>query len=104
MLAVDNKKSPLTARVELDVKDKKGIVTRKPVLIKRGDDLYEKSGGRDIYEGYIVNEIYCEVGNEYVSFTGKGDILHLGKALGDIDDLTIKEQQIRKTIEVFLVQ
>ena len=29
--------------------------------------------GRDVYEGYIVGEIYCEAGNEYVSFTSKPD-------------------------------
>jgi len=102
LISVNNKKSPITATVELDAKDKKGIVKRKPVIVKRGDDLYEKSLGRDIYEGYIVNEIYCEVGNEYVSFASKADILHIGKTIGDIDDMAIKEQQIRKTIEEHL--
>ena len=102
LLAVDNKKTPITARIELDIKGKKGSVIRQSVTIERGDDLYDKSGGRDIYEGYLVNEIYCEVGNEYVSFAGNGDILRLGKAVGDLDDLTIKEQQIRKTIEEHL--
>ena len=102
LTSVNNKKSPITATVELDAKDKKGIVKRKPVIIKRGDDLYEKSLGRDIYEGYIVNEIYCEAGNEYVSFTSKEDILRIGKTIGDIDDIAIKEQQIRKTIEEHL--
>lgn len=102
LMSVDNKKSPVTAKIELDIKDKKGEVKRKPVVIKRGNDLYEKSGGRDIYEGYIVNEIYCGVGNEYVSFTSKEDILRIGKPIGDIDDIAIKEQQIRKTIEEHL--
>lgn len=102
LISVNNKKSPITATVEIDTKDKKGIVKRKPVIIKRGDDLYDKSLGRDIYEGYIVNEIYCEAGNEYVSFTSKEDILRIGKTIGDIDDIAIKEQQIRKTIEEHL--
>ena len=102
LISVNNKKSPITATVELDAKDKKGIVKRKPVIIKRGDDLYEKSLGRDMYEGYIINEIYCEAGNEYVSFTSKEDILRIGKTTGDIDDIAIKEQQIRKTIEEHL--
>src|SRR5690606_14909312 len=35
-------------------------------------------------------------------FTSKRDILRLGKAVGNLDDLTIKEQQIRKTIEEHL--
>lgn len=102
LLSVDNKKSPITAKIELDTKDKKGVAKRKPVVIKRGDDLYDKSGGRDVYEGYIVSEIYCEVGNEYVAFTSKEDILRIAKTIGDVDDLAIKEQQIRKTIEEHL--
>lgn len=102
LLTVDNKKSPITAKIELDIKDKKGEVKRKPVIVKQGDDLYEKSGGRDVYEGYIINEIYCEVSNEYVSFTSKEEELSIGKPVGDIDDLAIKEQQIRKTIEEHL--
>lgn len=102
LISVNNKKSPIRATVDLDVRDKKGIVKRKPVIVQRGDDLYDKSLGRDIYEGYIVNEIYCEAGNEYVSFTSKEDILRIGKTIGDIDDIAIKEQQIRKTIEEHL--
>lgn len=102
LLSVDNKKSPITAKIEMDVKDRKGVVKRKAVTVKRGDDLYEKSGGRDVYEGYIVSEIYCEEGNEYVAFTSKPDILRIGKPLGDVDDLAIKEQMIRKTIEEHL--
>lgn len=102
LVSVDNKKSPITAKIEMDVKDKKGVVTRKTVTVKHGDDLYEKSGFRDIYEGYIINEIYCEARNEFVSFTSNEDILRLGKALGDIEDIAIKEQQIKKTIEEHL--
>jgi type III restriction enzyme len=102
LLSVNNKKSPITASIELDVKDRKGAVKRSTVTVRQGDDLYDKSKGRDVYEGYIVNEIYCEEGNEYVDFTSKSDILRIGKALGDVDDLAIKEQQIRKTIEEHL--
>lgn len=102
LLSVNNKKSPITARIEIDVKNNKGEVKRSPVTVRQGDDLYDKSKGREIYEGYIVNEIYCEEGNEYVDFTSKPDILRIGKALGDVDDLAIKEQQIRKTIEEHL--
>jgi type III restriction enzyme len=102
LLSVNNKKSPITAKIELDVKDNKGVVKRKPIVVRQGDDLYDKSKGRDVYEGYIVNEIYCEEGNEYVDFTSKADILRIGKPIGDVDDLAIKEQQIRKTIEEHL--
>src|SRR5690606_19984100 len=102
LLSVNNKKTPITARIEMDVKDNKGEVKRTAVTVKRGDDLYDKSKGRDVYEGYIISEIYCEEGNEYVAFTSKPDILRIGKPIGDVDDLAIKEQQIRKTIEEHL--
>lgn len=102
LLSVNNKKTPITARIEMDVKYKKGEVKRTSVTVKRGDDLYDKSKGRDVYEGYIISEIYCEEGNEYVAFTSKPDILRIGKAIGDVDDLAIKEQMIRKTIEEHL--
>ena len=101
LISVDNRKSPITAKIQIDIhyRDK---VERKVVTVKRGDDLFDKSGGREVYEGYIVNEIYCEVGNEYVDFTSNADILRIGSPLGDIDDLAIKRQQIRKTIEEHL--
>ena len=102
LISVNNKKSPITAKIEIDA-DNNGQIKRKTVQVKQGDDLSSKKlGNREIYEGYIINEIYCEEGNEYVDFTSKEDILYIGKPIGDIDDLAIKEQQIRKTIEEHL--
>ena len=102
LISVNNSKSPITAKIELDC-NVKGTVKRMVKSVKSGDDLASsKLGNRDIYEGYIVNEIYCEEGNEYVDFTSKSDILRIGKPIGDIADLEIKEQQIRKTIEEHL--
>ena len=100
--SVNNKKSPITARVEMDVQNKKGVVQRKTVTVKQGDDLYEKSGGRDVYEGYIVKDIYCAEGSEYMDFTSCSDILHLGKAIGTVHDDEMKRQQMRATIEEHL--
>ena len=99
--SVDNKKSPITAKIEMDVNER-GTVKRKVVTVRAGSDLYDASKGRDVYEGYIIDEIYCEKGNEYVSFSTKPVILRIDEAVGDIDDLAIKDQQIRKTIEEHL--
>jgi type III restriction enzyme len=102
LVSVDNTKSPITARIELDV-DVKGKVSRKIVKVRQGDDLSEKKlGNRAMYENYIVNDIYCEKGNEYVDFTQNDVILYMNKPVGEIDDLSIKDQQIRKTIEEHL--
>ena len=48
LLSVNNKKSPITGKVENDCRLKSGAVKRKAVTVKSGDDLLDKSGGRDI--------------------------------------------------------
>jgi Restriction endonuclease len=100
LISTDNKKSPIKAKVEIDVAEK-GIVKRKSITVKSGEDLYEKSKNRDVYEGYMIREINC--GNPgYISFTGKSDIIEVGQTIGDTDKLALKELQIRKTIEEHL--
>ena len=100
--SVSSKKDTITARLEMDVQNKKGVVSRKAVTVKQGDDLYEKSGGRDVYEGYIVKDIYCGEGNEYMDFTSRSDILRIGKAIGTVHEDEMKRQQMRATIEEHL--
>ena len=104
LISVDNKKSPISAKIELDYKMKSGNIKRKTITVTSGADLIEKkySGGRDIYDGYIVDEIYCEKDHEYISFTSKEDILYLGQVLGDLAPDEYKRLQIRKTIEEHL--
>lgn len=101
LVSVDNKKSPITAKVEMDVM-KGGSVSRKKVTVKQGTDLFEASGGRDIYSGYIINDIYCEAGAEYIDFTSKPEIIELGQTIGGVDEDEHKRLQIRKTIEEHL--
>lgn len=102
LVSVDNSKSPITAKIEIDA-HVRGKIKRKVVTVRQGDDLSSRRlSNRDMYEGYIISDIYCEEGNEYVDFTNKPDILRLGQSIGDIDDLVLKRQQIRKTIEEHL--
>lgn len=101
LISVDYKKSPITAKIDIDVA-KSGTVSRKRITVKQGEDLFERSGGRDIYSGYIIEDIYGEPGNEYISFTSKPDIVELGKAIGGVDEDEHKRLQIRKTIEEHL--
>ncbi|MFC3906839.1 type III restriction-modification system endonuclease [Clostridium disporicum] len=100
LVSVDNKKSPITAKIEID-KIKSGKIKREEVTVRLGDGLYDASGRRDLYEGYIVSEIFTGEGKEYVSFTTKPTI-KLGEVNGQLDDDTIKKLQIRKTIEEHL--
>lgn len=105
LLKVDNKKNGITAQIELDVRDKRtGYVSRKTVTINSSSrrDLLDLSGGRSVYDGYIIEDIYCEKGNEYISFTSKPEVVRLGQAIGNVDTDEYKRLQIHKTIEEHL--
>ncbi len=100
LISVNNKKSPIKAKIEID-KWEKGSIKRIAKEFKVDDDLYELSGNRDVYRGYQITEINAKEGNEYVSFVGHED-LHLGEVRGEIDEDLIKRMQIRKTIDEHL--
>jgi len=95
------KASPRTAEIELDVM-KAGKVTRVKKKVKSGDDLLQLSGNRDIYDGYIIDDIYTEAGNEYIDFTSREDNISLGQAIGGVDRKETQRLQITKTIEEHL--
>ena len=100
LLSVSNEKG-FKAKVELDVKGKTGVVTRKTATIKPGDDLFLLSGQRDLYEGYTVAGIDCTPGYEHIEF-GNTQEVAMGKSIGDVDVNIIKKAQIRRTIETHL--
>ena len=100
LLSVSNEKG-FRAKVEMDVKGKTGVVARKTVTLKPGDDLFLLSGGRELYEGYTVAGIDCTPGYEHMEF-GNTQEVALGKAIGDIDENVVKKAQIRRTIEAHL--
>lgn len=103
LLSVDNKKSPITAKVEIDAQTKTGkLQPRKTVTVKSGTDLFEASGGRYLYEGYVINDIYCEEGNEYIDFTSRDEIIGLNQAIGEVDQDIFKRIQVAKTVEEHL--
>lgn len=85
------------ARVELDVKGKDGHVSRKAVNVRQGRDLFKLSGERELYAGYVLDQIDCTPGGERIEFTNT-EILPLGKAIGDVDENVVKRAQIRRTI------
>lgn len=86
------------AVLELDIKNRSGVVQRKQKSVKVGQDLYDISGEREIYSGYIVNNIDCYPGNETVEFSN-GTSLALGKEFGNIGEDDIKRGQISATIK-----
>jgi type III restriction enzyme len=98
LVSVKNKPN-IRAKVDLDILER-GERKRKPKDLKKNDDLLEITKLQQ-YEGFIVNDIYTQTGNEYIEFIN-GTILKLGESIGTVDDSLIKRMMIRKTIEEHL--
>lgn len=97
---VSNKKGSLEATISFD-QMKDGRVQRVKRRASNGADLFDYSGGRDLYDGFIISELYAEKENEYVRFSNDVIIIK-GQAIGGVDTDTYKRLQIRKTIEAHL--
>lgn len=83
-----------TVQMELEMKQVGGI---KKVLkrIKEGDNLFTLSGEMAQYEGYIVKEINALTNT--VSFIN-GISISVGQVHGDVDELHVRQIQIREAI------
>ena len=82
----------MNARVRMDVNGKSGVL-RKEIRIRPGDDLHEKSNGREAYrEGYKLNDIR---GDE-IEFSG-GRVLRLGERQDALKD-EVMRYQIERTV------
>ena len=99
LLKTDNKNG-IRARVKIH-KKKNGYVKPEPAVVKQGDDLYKKSGGRESYRnGYIVQNIDCTPGDEHIEFND-GKLLELGTEIGSFND-DIMKAQVQATVEQHL--
>lgn len=101
LLSVNNKSTPIRARISIDI-NRNGNTKRDVIEVQKGSILRELSGGRDVYDGYVIDEINCEKGNEYISFTNKEGLVFLNDEIASANTDTIKRIQIRKTIEEHL--
>ena len=90
-----------TAKIEMDIEDKSGKVSRKTITVKPNDDLYVLSGHRQLYEEYVVSGIDCTLGYECVEFANSECVM-LGKAIGSVDENVMKRAQIYHTIKTHL--
>lgn len=98
LLKVRNSKGTIEAELEYDAFTQSGAIKREKKWLKQGADLYERTK-RDIYEGYVLQDISAEPDNQWVSFQGREDFLRVGEAIGAVDDDALKRQQIAQTIE-----
>ena len=90
----------IRARVEIHKEAPTGPKTSK-IWVKQGDDLFVKSGEREIYrDGYIVQNIDCTPGAQHLEFNA-GRFLELGQEIGGIGDDVMKAQ-VWETVEQHL--
>jgi len=102
LLSVSNKRGRISARVELDVKTAGGI-NRQEVTVLDGDDL-EQTTWRALYANCRIGEIRVEKGNEYIELRVPGGehFLRPGQAWGDVDQLSVQREMIRRAIREHL--
>ena len=92
-LCKTDNKNGIKAQIEFD-KAVNAEIKRTKLTMKQGDDLYQKSGGREIYRnGYILQNISCVPGDEHIGFTG-GHTLQLGAQIGGMNDEIMRAQVI----------
>ena len=99
LIKVDNR-AGIKAQVEIDIQTK-GKVNRKKRWVKQGDDLFDITK-RDQYEGYIVEDIWNDGENWYLSFTSNDTVVKQGIVSGSLADEMQKREQIRMTVEAHL--
>ena len=99
LMKTDNKNG-IKAQIEIHVDGGTGPRAKK-FTIKQGDDLFVKSGEREPYrDGYIVQNIDCTPGSEYIEFN-QGRFLELGQEIGGLGD-DVMRAQVRETVEQHL--
>ena len=99
LLRTDNS-SGIKAQVEIHKEGPAGVRASR-VWVRKGDDLFLKSGEREIYRnGYIVQNIDCTRGSEYIGFN-QGRFLKLGQEIGGIGD-DVMRAQVYETVEQHL--
>ena len=99
LLDTDNTNG-IKARVEIHKGGPSGPKPAK-LWVRQGDDLHVKSGKREIYrDGYIVQNIDCTPGSEYIEFN-QGRFLELGQEIGGLGDDLVR-MQIYETVEQHL--
>jgi len=93
-----SKQSPV-ARLEIEVKQKSGLIVRKLKRFNKGANLFELSEGLEQYKDFIISNINAI--NDKVTFIN-GEELLAGEATGDVNEITLRRIQIREAIKAHL--
>jgi type III restriction enzyme len=100
LLKTDNKNG-IKAQVEIHQEGKDRQLKSAKLWVKKGDDLFLKSGERDIYaKGFVVQNIDTTPGAEYIEFN-QGRFLTLGQEFGGVRE-DLMRAQVFETVEQHL--
>jgi type III restriction enzyme len=100
LLKTDNKNG-IKAQVEIHQEGRDGTIKPTKLWVKKGDDLFLKSGEREIYrQGYVVQNIDTTPGAEYVEFN-QGRSLSFGQDFGGAGE-ELMRAQVFETVEQHL--
>jgi type III restriction enzyme len=100
LVSVSNKSNKIRAVLEVDVQHGTSV-QREQITVQAGYDL-EQYTNRPLYEGYLVEDIGCRKGDEYVQLSNQEEPLRIGGSIGGVDEDAVKRQMIRRTIEEHL--
>lgn len=95
--AINPLKRSIKATLKIDI-DRNGTISRRQVRVSDGDDLFDISGGRNVYSGYIVSEIDAD--QSRVVFSNGASLL-VGQSQGGQTD-EMMAFQIRDTVREHL--
>jgi len=94
LVKVDNKNG-IKASIKIDKKEKSGV-NRKNISVKNKTDLFDISGEREVYKGWIIENISIEMGKGIIEFSN-GKFLYEGQNFEQNKD-EVQRTQIRNTI------
>ena len=85
------------ARLEIEVRQANGVVSKKLRNFGEGDSLYYASNELQQYKnGYTINRI--DPDNSSIEFIN-GEVMKAGEVVGDISEKDMRRIQIRETIQ-----
>ncbi len=96
--AIEASRTKVTATLSVDVSGASGPLRKRIRVSRNGLDLFDLSGERDAYRGYIIEQIDAAGG--YVAFTN-GVVISVGESQGGGRDGVMKAQ-IRETVREHL--
>lgn len=87
-------KTTVSAQITIDQLQTDGSVKRKKLSVRSGDDLFDKSNGRHLYQGYYVDRIHH--GEKWIRFSN-GVTIEKGVTYG-VDRDNMMRVQLEETI------